>query len=81
MPFLYGRDVVQQYGPCRVVDANGDTLLGSIVEADLESGIYVVACLDDRGRFATDGNLIVRYERCEAQAPLTLVPIGTPEVK
>lgn len=81
MPFIHARDAIRQFGPCRVVDANGDQLLGSIVEADLESGVYVVICRDDRGRLAADGRLTVRYERCEAPAPLTLVPIDTPEVK
>lgn len=75
MAWLHARDCTRQHGPCRLVDANGDILLGSIVECDLESGVYVVICRDDRGRLADDGRLHVRYERCEAPAPLTLVPL------
>lgn len=75
MPFLTVKDVHAAHGPCRVKDANGDFLLGSIVEVDLQSGVYVIYRRRDDGSIEEGENRSLLYERCEAPAPLTLVPI------
>lgn len=79
MAFLTVKDVHATYGPCRVKDANGDFLLGSIVEVDLESGVYVVIKRRDDGQIDHADDMTIRYERCEALAPLKLVPISLGE--
>lgn len=79
MPFLTVKEVHAKHGPCRVKDANGDFLLGSIVEVDLESGVYAVIKRRDDGLIDQADDMTIRYERCEAPAPLTLVPISLDE--
>jgi hypothetical protein len=74
MAMLSARDSLQMHGPCYIADADGDIILGSITAADLETGEYLVARIDDCGRYLWLGASDVLCERHFAKGPLRLIP-------
>lgn len=70
MAMITAEESLEANGPCYIVDANGDIILGSVVRADLETGHYCVAHIDDTGRFIWP----LSIDWCVAPPPLRLVP-------
>lgn len=77
MPMLTAQESLAKNGPCLVADAHGDILPGSISAINIETGDYVVACIDDSG-FIVSQDGWIKYERCHATPPLRLIPMRSP---
>lgn len=75
MAWLHAHEVNKKHGPCRLMNAHGDFLLGSITECNLESGEYVVMNRGDDGRPLFSEGGYMKYERCQDAPPLRLVPL------
>lgn len=68
-------EVHQKYGPSRLIDADGEIVLGRIVEVNLATGEYVLMRLEDRGRLIFGPGGHIEHEKCQGKGPMRLIPV------